>query len=124
MGVISVQGIKLYAYHGCMSEETLIGSNYVVDVVLEADLSQAAQTDDLTHTVDYVLVNRVVEEEMAIPSKLLEHVAQRIIQRLTIQHPEIQSLEVSVAKLNPPIDGHVERVVVTEYFEKPVEGLQ
>ena len=124
MGVITVSGIKLYAYHGCMQEEAIIGSDYEVDVVLESDLSEAAKSDDLTQTLDYVAVNKIVTEEMAIRSKLLEHVAQRIITKLTDNHPEIVSMEVSVAKLNPPIDGNVDRVVVTEFFEKPLDDLQ
>ena len=123
MGVITVSGIKLYAYHGCLEEESKIGSDYEVDVVLEADLSVAAESDNLEETVDYVSVNKIVTEEMAVRSKLLEHVALRIIQRLTQCHPEIVSMEVSVAKLNPPINGNVDRVVVTEFFEKPLGGL-
>jgi dihydroneopterin aldolase len=124
MGVITVSGIQLYAYHGCMEEEAKIGSNYEVDVVLEADLSEAAATDELLHTVDYVSVNRIVTEQMAIRSKLLEHVAKRIIDQLSTHHPEIISMEVSVAKLSPPINGNVERVVVTAFFEKPLDDLQ
>ena len=123
MGVITVSGIKLYAYHGCMEEEAKIGSYYEVDVVLESDLSEAAKSDDLMQTVDYVAVNKIVTEEMAIRSKLLEHVAQRIITKLADNHPEIVSMEVNVAKLNPPIDGNVDRVVVTEFFEKPLDDL-
>ena len=124
MGVIAVSGIKLYAFHGCMEEEEKIGSDYEVDVVLESDLSEAAKSDDLTQTVDYVAVNKIVTEEMAIRSKLLEHVAQRIIAKLADNHPEIVFMEVSVGKLNPPIDGNVDRVVVTEFFEKPLDELQ
>ena len=124
MGVITVSGIKLYAYHGCMQEEAKIGSDYEVDVVLEADFSDAANTDDLAKTVDYVSVNKIVVEEMAIRSKLLEHVVLRIIQRLTQNYSEIVTMEVSVAKLTPPINGNVERVVVTEIFEKHLDGLQ
>jgi len=123
MGVITVSGIKLYAYHGCMKEEAKIGSDYEVDVVLESDLSKAAMTDDLTQTIDYVAVNKIVAEEMAIRSKLLEYVAKRIIDKLVDNHPEIVSIEVSVAKLNPPIDGNVDRVVVTEFFEKPLDNV-
>ena len=124
MGVITVSGIKLYAYHGCMEEEAKIGSDYEVDVVIESDLSEAAMSDDLTQTVDYVAVNKIVTEEMVIRSKLLEHVAQRIIDKLADIYPEIISMEVSIGKLNPPIDGNVEKVVVTEFFKKPLDSLQ
>ena len=123
MGVITISGIKLYAYHGCMKEEAKIGSEYEVDVVIESDFSAAAISDDLTQTVDYVAVNKTVTEEMIIRSKLLENVAQRIIAKLVDNHPEIVSIEVSVAKLTHPIDGNVDKVVVTEFFEKPLVDL-
>ena len=124
MGIITVSGIKLYAFHGCMQEEEKIGSDYVVDVVLESDLSEAANSDDLALTVDYVAVNKIVTDQMAIRAKLLEHVARRIIDKLANNYPEIISMQVSVAKLNPPIDGNVDRVVVTEFFEKTSHDLQ
>ena len=124
MGVITVSGIQLYAFHGCMQEEAKIGSNYVVDVVLETDLSLASASDELQHTVDYVSVNQIVTEQMAIRSKLLENVTKRIIDQLSLNHPEIVSMEVSVSKLTPPINGNVDRVVVTEFFEKPLDDLQ
>jgi 7,8-dihydroneopterin aldolase/epimerase/oxygenase len=118
MGVILLKGIKLYAHHGCMPEETIIGSDYEVDVVLEADLSEASNSDELSNTLDYVIVHQIVADEMKIPSKLLEHVVQRIMTNLLRTYSEIQALEVSVAKINPPINGNVNRVVVKEIFKK------
>ena len=46
---------------------------------------------------------------MSIPSKLLEHIAGRIYNKISTQYPEIISLEVSVAKLNPPVDGEMDK---------------
>ena len=103
MGIISVKGIRLYSHHGCLPQETLIGSDYIVDVDIETDLLASALTDDLSKTIDYVVVNQVVQQEMSIPSKLLETVALRIINRLTTLHLEIEYLSVSISKLNPPI---------------------
>ena len=79
---IEVIGIKIYAFHGCLPEEEKIGGNYLVDVMLNTDFSEAAKNDTLENTVDYVLVNKIVREEMAIRSKLIEHVGQRIVNRL------------------------------------------
>ena len=120
MGFISVSGIRIYAFHGCLPEETVIGSDYIVDVEIETDLLKSAETDDLSKTVDYVLVNKVVEQEMKTPSKLLETVAHRIINRLVDAHKEIILLEVSISKLNPPINGDVERVTIKEIYKKIV----
>jgi len=112
MGIIRVQGIQVYANHGCMNEEALIGSDYEVNVELHTDFTEAATTDDLTLTIDYVKVNSIVAEEMAVRSKLLEHVALRIIGRLKSTFSELDLVRVNVAKLNPPINGNVARVSV------------
>jgi len=109
---IEVNGIKLYAFHGCLPEEEKIGGNYVVDVMLNTDFRQAAIHDTLENTVDYVDVNRIVTEEMAIRSKLIEHVGQRIVNRLRTELKGIRSLKVRVTKLTPPINGDVQNVAI------------
>lgn len=113
MGKITVSSIKIYAYHGCLNEEALIGSDYVVNVTVNADLTKAAISDDLIDTVDYVHINQIVKEEMGIRSKLLEHVAKRIIDRIFLELPIVTKSEVTVSKLNPPIGGDVEMVSIT-----------
>jgi dihydroneopterin aldolase len=112
MGIIKVENIKLYAYHGCLDEEARIGSNYSVDVIVKADLSTSALTDTLNDTVDYVLLNKIVVEEMAIRSKLLETVGQRILDRVFKESHLVYFTEVSVSKINPPIGGNVEKVTI------------
>ena len=112
MGIIQVNNIKLYAYHGCLDEEAKIGSEYKVDVEVKADLRKSAKSDDLLDTVDYVHLNHIVKEEMAIRSKLLEEVAQRILDRFFKEIRMIRRAKVSVAKINPPIGGNVEEVVI------------
>lgn len=115
MNKIYVNDIKLYAYHGCLEEEGKIGSNYIVDVMMETDFSDAAKTDDLNKTIDYVTVYRLVKEQMAIRSKLIEQVAQRINDVLKKEFSSIQKLEVKVTKINPPMHGDVGSVSVLVY---------
>lgn len=112
MGIIKVENIRVYAHHGCLKEETVIGSNYRVDVVVSANLDKSSKTDDLKDTVDYVTLNSIVVDEMGIPCKLLETVAQRIIARFLNECAEVDWASVSVSKLNPPIGGDVEKVTV------------
>ncbi|MDC0178052.1 dihydroneopterin aldolase [Polaribacter sp.] len=112
MGTIKVNNIKLYAYHGCLDEEAKIGSEYIVDVAVKAALKKSSKTDALKDTVDYVHLNLIVKEEMAIRSELLETVAQRILDRFFKELPMIQKAKVAVAKINPPIGGNVEEVVI------------
>jgi len=112
MGIIQVNNIKLYAFHGCLEEEAKIGSWYRVAVEVKADLKKSAKTDNLKDTVDYVHLNLIVKEEMAIRSKLLEEVAQRILDRFFKEIPMIKKAKIEVAKINPPIGGNVEEVVI------------
>lgn len=112
MHKIAVEGIQVYAYHGCLQEEGLIGTNYTVDVLMETDFTTAAQTDDLTQTIDYVVVYQIVKKQMAIRSNLIEQVGQRIVDELKNTFATLKSLEVKVTKLNPPMNGNVEKVSI------------
>ncbi|WP_026707970.1 dihydroneopterin aldolase [Flavobacterium frigidarium] len=112
MGTIKLKNIRTYSYHGCLIEEGKIGSDYVVDLEIKTDLRKSCLSDELSDTVDYVQLNKIVEEEMAIRSKLLEHVGHRIIMRIFNDIPEISRILLSVSKLNPPIGGDVEAVTI------------
>ncbi len=109
---IEVNGIQLYAFHGCLEEESRIGGKYEVSVLITTDFSAAAESDDLTKTVDYVTVNLIVAEEMAIRSKLIEHVGLRILKRLQTEISHLASYQVRIVKLTPPINGDVLNVAV------------
>jgi dihydroneopterin aldolase len=109
---INIEGIKLYAYHGCLEEEAKIGGNYVVDVYMTTDFSKAAKSDDLLETIDYCTVYEIVKKEMKIRSKLIEHVAERIFTALKARFPNLIILHVKLIKLLPPMNGDVEKVSV------------
>lgn len=113
MGSIRLKNIKLYAFHGCLKEEGQIGSDYLVNLSVRADLTKASNTDSLHDTVDYVQLQKIVRDEMAVPSKLLEHVAKRIIDSIFLNIETVNSVKISVAKQNPPIGGDVAEVSVT-----------
>ena len=109
---IEVNGIKIYAFHGCLDEEGKIGGNYVVDVMLNTDFTLGALHDDLQNTIDYVDVNLIVKEEMSVRSKLIEHVGHRIVRRLKTELNGISALKVKITKITPPINGDVENVAI------------
>jgi 7,8-dihydroneopterin aldolase/epimerase/oxygenase len=112
MGTIKLLNIRTFSFHGCLEEEAKIGSDYRVDLEVKCDLRKSALSDELSDTVDYVLLNQIVVEEMALRSKLLEHVAHRIITRIFKEIPEVSRIVLAVSKLNPPIGGDVEAVTV------------
>lgn len=109
---ITIEGIKLYAYHGCLEEEARIGGNYIVDVSMITNFAEAAITDDLGKTIDYCAVYEICKVEMAIRSKLIEQVAERIFKNIKNNFTTILNLEVKVTKLLPPMNGNVEQVSV------------
>ena len=113
MSKIHLKNIRVFANHGCLIEEEKIGSDYIVNLSVDANLLNAAQSDELEDTVDYVALNKIVKEEMAIRAKLLENVGFRIIERILAEHTEVTFVTVTVSKVNPPIGGDVETVSVT-----------
>jgi 7,8-dihydroneopterin aldolase/epimerase/oxygenase len=112
MGIIKLKNIRTYSYHGCLIEEGKIGSDYAVDLEVKTDLRKSSISDHLEDTVDYVLLNQIVVEEMEIRANLLEHVAHRIIKRIFDEVPAISRITLAVSKLNPPIGGDVEAVTI------------
>ena len=112
MGIIKLKNIRTYSYHGCLQEEGIIGSDYAVDLEITADLAKSCISDDLHDTVDYVLLNTIVVDEMAIRSHLLEHVAHRIISKVFEAIPSVTTVKIGVSKINPPIGGDVELVTI------------
>ncbi|MFN5182200.1 MAG: dihydroneopterin aldolase [Bacteroidota bacterium] len=112
MSKINIEGIRLYAYHGCLDEESRIGQEYRVDVFFDFDFEKAAISDKLNETIDYCIVYEIVKAQMQVRSKLIEHVAKRIKDELIRNFPQSKEIRVKVTKFNPPINGYVEQVSV------------
>lgn len=114
---IYLRNVRFHAFHGVLPQEGIVGNDYLVNLVLDYDFSSAMETDDLQGTLNYAEVYQKVREEMVTPSKLLEHVAGRIAHRLFSDFPEIQKLQLSITKVNPPMgadsDGAGVEVVLT-----------
>lgn len=113
MGLISIENMEFFAYHGCFSEEQIIGTRFIVDLYIEADTTDAEQTDQLSKTINYQDVFLLVKAQMEIKSKLLEHVGRRILNNLKEQFPDIEYAEIKVSKMNPPLGGKVGNVSLT-----------
>jgi 7,8-dihydroneopterin aldolase/epimerase/oxygenase len=109
---INIEGINLYAYHGCLEEEAKIGANYIVDIYITTDFIEAALTDDLTKTIDYCAVYDICKKEMGVRSKLIEQVGDRIYKNINASFENIDGLRVKVTKLLPPMNGNVEKVSI------------
>lgn len=117
--IVSVEGVRCYAGHGCMIEEQQIGGWFLVDVHIEADFSGAVHSDRLEETFDYVLITNVIREQMAIPSRLIEHAGGRIMQKLHEALRGRKRIELKITKLNPPVNSQIGNasVILEEDFE-------
>ena len=112
MGKIKLKDIKIYAYHGCLSEENLIGGEYLVNLSVFSNLKKSSLSDELKDTIDYVSLLNIVKKEMLSPSKLLENVVNRVVDKIFLVFPKINKVSLEVSKLNPPINGNVFSVSV------------
>ncbi len=112
MHLVEVVGIECYSYHGCMKEESILGGKYIVDVSIETDFTKAAETDELGDTIDYVRIKEIVLAQMAIRSKLIEHVGQRISDAFKAEFSGLIESTVKIRKINPPIQGTVKEVAI------------
>ncbi|WP_185864822.1 dihydroneopterin aldolase [Blattabacterium cuenoti] len=111
MGKIILDDIKIFGYHGCLSEEKIIGSNFSIKLEIDLDFTNACIYDDLSETIDYTYLYKIVKEEMEIESKLIEHLAKRIITRIQ-KIEKIKKAKIKICKENPPLEGRVKQVCV------------
>ena len=113
---IRLEGLKIYAYHGVLPQENLVGAYYYIDLKLKTDFTHAAETDELEGTVSYADIFAAVKEEMAITSKLLEHVCQRIASRIFKDFPTIEAIDIRLSKENPPMGACAKSVGVEAHY--------
>ena len=114
MGQIRLNEMEFYAYHGCYHEEQLTGNNFVIDITMDYDMKKASDSDDLCDALNYAEAYGLVKQEMAIRSHLLEHLCSRILDRLFERFPQLNEATVCVAKLNPPLDGQMRSVSISQ----------
>jgi dihydroneopterin aldolase len=112
MGLISVEGIRVFAYHGHLPEEAVLGGHFIVNVWVNADTSKVEQTDDLNDTVDYVKIIEVVKEQMVLRANMIEVPAKRIVNTILTLN-KVQKVKVEVEKIQPPIDATFDKISVT-----------
>ena len=112
MGLITVEGIRVFAYHGHLPEEEKLGGHFMVNVWVTADTFEVEKTDDLNDTVDYVKIIEIVKDQMAIRSDMIEHPARRIVDAI-LPLNKVQKVKVEVEKIEPPIDATFDKISVT-----------
>jgi dihydroneopterin aldolase len=113
MGIIELEGMEFYAYHGYFKSERIVGNRFEVSISIEADCEEASQSDHISDALNYEGIYHLVKEEMQQRSHLLEHVAGRILSKIHEKYPEIGKARVKISKARPPMGGHIKAVSVT-----------
>lgn len=120
---IFIEGMEFYAHHGCFEEERRIGTWFTVDLYLYTDTQRAQKSDNLPDAVNYAEVYAKVKEEMAVSSKLMEHVAGRIATRILNDYPNVESLRIKLKKLNPPLGEKIHAAGVELLRERKTQQI-
>lgn len=113
-----LENVRFYAYHGVAAQETVVGNEFIINLTLTVNLSRAAHTDDVADTVSYADVYTLLKQEMALPSKLLEHVCGRIVQRLFHDFEAIEAVNIKLAKRNPPMGADIDTAGVGMHCQR------
>ena len=117
-GRVALEGLEFHAFHGVYPHELESGNWFEVDIAVETDFSMAAANDELTGTVNYETLFKIVKEEMHEPSKLLETVAEKIARDVLQKIPEALSVELRISKLNPPIGGKCKKATISLFRKR------
>lgn len=112
-GRVALEGLSFHAYHGVYAYERDTGNNFEVDIAVETDFSLAAVHDDINGTVDYEVLYRIVKDEMEKPSRLIETVAEKIVNDVLSELPAVIKVDLTIAKLTPPIGGKCRKALVS-----------
>lgn len=121
-GRIILEGLEFHAYHGVYPHERDSGNWFEVDVAVETDFTEGARNDELSGTVNYETIFRIVKEEMEKPSRLLETVAENIVTHLLNGLPKITFVDLKISKLNPPIGGKCRKASISLSRGRPGGG--
>ena len=106
-GYILLQDVRFHAFHGVMPQEGKVGADFLVNLRVGYPIGKAMETDEVADTLNYAEVYALVAQEMRQPSKLLEHVAGRIVQAVSERFPLVTSIDLTLVKQNPPMGADV-----------------
>lgn len=112
MRKIKIRGLKIRAYHGVLPEETKSGTDFMINLDVDVNFQKACETDILEETVNYAEICDWISSEMKISSKLIEHVAWRIVTRIFKEEKRIENVRIELQKINAPIHADLDHVAV------------
>jgi dihydroneopterin aldolase len=113
MGLIKIEQMEFYAFHGHYDEEQIVGNRFLVDLEMETNMEKAGMSDDLADAVNYQTAYKLIRQEMKQKSKLLENIGKRILDTLFKELEGIEKASITIRKMNPPMGGQIKSVNVS-----------
>ena len=111
-GYVCLNNVRFHARHGVLPQERLTGGEFVVNLRAKYPLAKAMGSDDVNDTLNYAEIFEIINKEMQKPSRLLEHVAGRIGRSVIEVFPQVETLDITIAKTNPPMGGDMDSAAV------------
>ncbi|MEH6305167.1 dihydroneopterin aldolase [Olivibacter sp. CPCC 100613] len=118
---VALRNARFYAYHGYYPEEQVIGNEFYLDIICSLSNPTINSNDLLAETINYEELYRIAKEEMSQPKKLLETVVESILNTVKMSFHEINEIEVSLRKSNPPFGGDTATAEVSLYWRSNIE---
>ncbi|GGH06013.1 dihydroneopterin aldolase [Mucilaginibacter phyllosphaerae] len=115
---VALEGAEFFAYHGYYPEEQVIGTHFLVDVAVGFYADIDVEKDNLSNTVNYEVLYNIIEEEMQHTRKVIESVAQSILNRIKAEFTFIETAGVTIRKQRPPFRGPLKQSVITLSYQK------
>ena len=114
---VSIDNQRLGGLHGLFPQERITGHEFLVSVHTWLSIDDAVR-DEIADTLSYADIHQTVIEEFSKTSKLIEHVAERILSNLCNRFPIIHKADCKIVKLSPPIFGFDGEASIQLFFQK------
>jgi dihydroneopterin aldolase len=100
---ILLKDVVLFGFHGVHPLEKKVGASFKINIQIDLDTSVSIQS--LSDTLDYAQVFETLKKEFQIKEDLLEVLIERIIASIALLSSNIKTIDISIIKLNAPING-------------------
>ena len=107
---VALRDVKCFAYHGFYAEEQVLGTQFLVSI--EVKFEPTGDTEDLQHTVNYEVLNNIIQDSMKRTQKLLETVVHGMLEQVKAAFPFVLNVVVGIKKLHPPMPGQIDHSFV------------
>lgn len=117
---INLDDLKFHSFHGVGAQERIVGNEFKVCFSGKMIMPEGIMDDNIESTVSYADIYEVISEEMARPSRLLESVAYRMVERIKSEWTDFEKIELSVEKTSVPVEGMDGKARIKIFWQKNV----